>query len=379
MGIYKLSFKNFKRRKLRSALTMLGIVIGVTTLILLLGFGTGFKSSMQDQTKSMMGDIVITNSSAVAFMGSVQGDAYLNKNTVSRIKNMSQLYNFKEETQFTSAINGIPLIISGTNNWGQIKDQFKINGTSGVVINNYLAEKFGYKIGSKIKIKDKELIVTGIVDMKETVTTTEAGGTTMAEAGVMYLDIDKALPLNNNKVSSITASVKGDPETIKKEVENNINGTSVYTQSDFTKQIDDIMNGMLLFIGAIASIGLLVGIISIVNIMLVNVTERTREIGVLKAIGFTNREILGSILSEAGFLGFIASIVGVIIAALLMEIFILSFSQQPGMESMNLANMLPLWLVAGVIGGAAFLSVLAGLYPAWRASRLNVVEALRYE
>jgi putative ABC transport system permease protein len=372
LGIYKLSFKNFKRRKLRSALTMLGIVIGVTTLILLLGFSTGAKTYMIDQTESMMGDIVITNSSSVAFMGSVSGDAYLDKNAVSKIKNMSQLYNFKEDTQFTSTINGVPVMIAGTNNWDPIKDQFKINGTQGVVISKYLVNKFGYKIGSKIKIKDKEFTVTGIIDMSEV--------TNMGEVGMIYLDIDKALPLNNNKVMSITASVKGDPKAAKKEVENNINGTSAYTSSDFTKQIEDMMNGQMLFIGAIASIGLLVGIISIINIMLVNVAERTREIGVLKAIGFKNRSILGSILTEAGLLGFIGAIVGIIIAAILMEIGIVYFfSQQPGMESFSLANMLPLWLVAGVIGGAVILSVLAGLYPAWRASRLNVVEALRYE
>ncbi len=204
MGIYKLSFENFKRRKLRSALTMLGIIIGVTSLILLLGFGTGYKSSVQDQTKSMMGDIVIANSSAVAVMGSVQGDAYLNKNAVSKIKNISQLYNFKEETQFTSAINGIPLMIIGTNNWNQIKDQIKINGTPGVVINKYLADKFGYKIGSKIKIKDQELTVTGIFNM--------SGSINMGKAGIMYLDIDKSFSRNNNKISS----VKGDPEIVKK-------------------------------------------------------------------------------------------------------------------------------------------------------------------
>ncbi len=91
-------------------------------------------------------------------------------------------------------------------------------------------------------------------------------------------------------------------------------------------------NGMLLFIGAIASIGLLVGIIN--SKYHVNVTERTKEIGVLKAIGFTNRDILGSILTEAGLLGFMGALAGVITAALLM--FILSFSQQLGMESMIL-------------------------------------------
>ena len=354
---------------------MLGIIIGVTTLVLLMGAGTGMKVVANEQMSNMMGDIVITNGSSAAFMGSTSGDSYLDKNAVSQIKNISMLYNFKEESDFTSAINGTPILIIGTNNWDQVKDQININGTQGVVINKYLVDKLGYTIGSKIKIKDQELTVTGIIDMKETVSNT---GGAMAETGVIYTDIDKALPLNNNKISMITASVKGDPQVAKNEVEK-INGTSAYTQSDFFKQANDMINGIMLFIGAVASIGLLVGIISIVNIMLVNVTERTREIGVLKAIGFTNREILGSILAEAGLLGFIGAIIGVIIAAILMEIGLIYVSQQPGMQSLSLISMLPLWLVAGVITGATLLSVLAGLYPAWRASRLDVVEALRYE
>jgi putative ABC transport system permease protein len=139
------------------------------------------------------------------------------------------------------------------------------------------------------------------------------------------------------------------------------------------------MQTVTLFVSAIASVALLVGVISIVNIMLVNVSERTREIGVLKAIGFTNREILGSILTEAGFLGFMASVIGIIIAAILMETGITFYGPQLGMANISITQMLPLWLVAGVIAGATILSVLAGLYPAWRASRLNVVEALRYE
>ena len=197
--------------------------------------------------------------------------------------------------------------------------------------------------------------------------------------GIVILDADTALSMNDNKVSIITASVKGDPDTLKKKIESTINGTSAFTKTDLSNQVDSIMKTITLFVSAIASVALLVGVISIINIMLVNVSERTREIGVLKAIGFTNREILGSILAEAGLIGFIASIIGVVIAAVLMQIGIMLFAQQLGMDSINLAQMLPLWLVAGVIAGATGLSILAGLYPAWHASRLNVVEALRYE
>lgn len=359
MGIYSLSFKNLKRRKLRSALTMLGIVIGVATLVLLIGAGTGMQSYTKDQMESMAGDITIYNSSGGEY---ASGQYYLDSATVSKIKNMSQIYNVKEETSFSSDINKTTIYVAGVSDWNQVK----VNGTQGVVIDQTLVDKFGYKIGSKITIKDQKFTVTGTTKQK-----------TMM--GIVFLDIDKALPLNDNKVSSVSASARGDPETVKKEVESQVSGVTAMTQSDFTKQIDDMMNGIMLFIGAIASIGLIVGVISIVNIMLVNVTERTREIGVLKAIGFTNREVLGSILMEAGLLGFIGAMVGLILAAILLQLGIILFGAQLGMEDVSLAYMLPAWLVLAVVGGATLLSVLAGLYPAWRASRLNVVEALRYD
>lgn len=362
MSIYKLSFKNFKRRKLRSALTMLGIIIGVTALVVLMGLGSGIKSYMTEQTESMMGDVSIMNSSASAYMGST-GDSYINKQAVAKIKNMSKLYDIKETTQFKTELNHLPLFVIGMSDWNQIK----INGTPGVVVGKSLVDDYGYKIGSNITIKDKKFVITGT--SKE-----QSFG-----MGLVFLDINQALPLNDNKVSSITANTKEDPETVKKEIEAQVKGISALTQSDFTKQINTMMDGLMLFVGLIASIALLVGVISIINIMLVNVSERTREIGVLKAMGFTSREVLGSILAEAAILGFIASVIGVIVAAILMQVGIILFAAQLGLEDIQLMSMLPLWLIMSVIGGATFLSVLAGLYPAWRASRLNVVEALRYE
>ncbi len=363
MSIYTLSFKNFKRRKLRSALTMLGVIIGVTALVVLMGIGTGMTSYMKGQTDSLMGDVTITNSSGGSGIMGSTGNTFLSPDAVTKIENMSQLYNIKKETQFSSQISGMNIVVMGMSDWNQIK----INGTPGVVISKTIVDAFGYKIGSTITIKDQKLKVTGI---------TKEGGFGM---GLVFLDINKALPMNDNKVTSISANTKIDPETVKKAIESTVNGTTALTKSDYSKQIEGIMSAVTLFVGAIASVALLVGVISIINIMLVNVSERTREIGVLKAIGFTNREILGSILAEAGLLGFIASIMGIIVAAILMEIGIMTYAPQLGMENISLTQTLPLWLVAEVIGGATLLSVVAGLYPAWRASRLNVVEALRYE
>ena len=364
MSIYKLSFKNFKRRKLRSALTMLGVIIGVIALVVLMGISTGMTSYMKSQTETVMGDVTIVNSSGGSgFMGSTGANSYLNSKAVSKIKNMSHLYNFKEQTQFNSQLGNIPIVVVGTDQW----DQVKMNGTPGVVISKSIVDALGYKIGSNITIENKKLTVTGISN--------ESG----YGAGIVVLSMDKALQMNDGKMSIITANTKGDPDTVKKEIESTVNGTSAITKSDYSKQIDTMMNGVTMFVGAIASIALLVGVISIINIMLVNVSERTREIGVLKAIGFKNREILSSILTEAGLLGLLSAIVGGVVAAVILELGIMFLAPQYGISGIKLTQMLPLWLVAAVIGGATILSVLAGLYPAWRASKLNVVEALRYE
>ena len=360
MGIYSLSFKNLRRRKLRSILTMLGVVIGVTALVVLVGLTTGMTSYMKESTSGMMGDIMIMNSTGGGAIMSSPGSSFLDPKAVDQVKNMSQLYNIKEEVEFLTEFNGTQIYIVGTSDWGQVK----INGTPGVVVSKSM-EDMGYGIGDKITIKGQEMTITG---------TFSEGSMGM---GVVIMDASKALPMNDNKTTSLTANTRGDPEIIKTEVENTVNGTTASTKSDLSKQIDELMNGLTMFIGGIASIALLVGVISIVNIMLVNVTERTREIGVLKAIGFTNREVLGSILLESALIGFIGGIVGLIIAAVLLEAAIILFGQQIG--DLKLVSMLPLWLIASVLGGATGLSVLAGLYPAWRASRLNVVEALRNE
>ena len=82
---------------------------------------------------------------------------------------------------------------------------------------------------------------------------------------------------------------------------------------------------------------------------------------------------------EAGLLGFIGALIGLILAAILLQLAIIFLGPVLGMEDATLAQMLPIWLVLAVVGGATLLSILAGFYPAWRASRLNVVEALRYD
>lgn len=350
MDLYSLAFNNIRRRKLRSILTTLGIIIGVATIVMLLGVTTGVTSAIKDETNKYMYDVVVTPASST-------GSYLMDGQTASDIRNRSELYDFREVTVFSEDIKGDRLFFEGTNNWKDVKLK---TGTYGVVIYQSVADKYGYSIGSKIKVKNRELTVTGI--SKDT------------QSFYVFIDQAYAKQLAGNKVSAIYASTDGDPKTVSEEIERQINGISVETKSEKVNEVQEMTGQALLFTAIIASVALLVGIISVINTMLISVMERTKELGVLKAIGFTNWEIKGSILFESGLLGFSGGIVGVIfgIIGIIGIANVLKLTEY-------MYGMMPLWLILGVIVGSTLLSVLAGLYPAMRASKLNVVEALRNE
>lgn len=350
MDLYKLAFNNIRRKKLRSALTTLGIIIGVATIVVLLGMASGATSEVQAETSAYMYDVAI-------IPASTSGNLLMDTQTISKIRNFPGLHDFREVTIFNENVNGTRINYEGTNDWKKIKIK---NGTPGIVVNQALADKFGYGVGSKIKVKNQELTVTGI----------SAG----EGAIYVYLNQDIAKQLADNKVSAIYARADGDPKAAADNIEKQITGVSVDTKSEKVAKVQEMNNQAMMFIGLIASIALIVGIISVINTMLISVMERTRELGVLKAIGFTNWEIKGSILFESGLLGLIGAIAGVILGILCIFAIasMLHFTE-------SISGMMPLWLIGGVIIGATLLSILAGLYPAMRASKLNVVEALRYD
>lgn len=350
MDLYKLAFNNIRRKKLRSALTTLGIIIGVATIVVLLGMASGATSEVQAETNAYMYDILV-------MPASTSGNLLMDSQTISKVRNYPGLYDFREVTVFNEDINGTRVNFEGTNDWKKMKLK---SGTPGVVINQAVADKFGYTIGSKIKVKNQDLTITGI--SKE------------EPALYVYINQDTAKQLTDNKVSAIYARVNGDPKVVSDDIEKQINGVSVETKSEKVAKVQEMNSQAMMFIGLIASISLIVGIISVINTMLISVMERTRELGVLKAIGFTNWEIKGSILFESGLLGLLGGIMGVLlgIVGIFIAANLLKFSE-------SISSMMPLWLIVGVIIGATLLSILAGLYPAIKASRLNVVEALRYD
>jgi len=152
---------------------------------------------------------------------------------------------------------------------------------------------------------------------------------------------------------------------------NSVFGSQI-TENQLVDRLEKFLIKSVYVLDGLASIALLVGVMGIMNTMGFNLSERTQEIGILKSIGFTQKQIFLTCTLEAGLLGLIGSVVGVIVGPICIWI-ILTFID-PNLFSI----IFPFWLIPGIIIITTILSLILGLYPAWLTSNTNIVEALRY-
>ena len=192
---------------------------------------------------------------------------------------------------------------------------------------------------------------------------------------------EKLYPDEDEGYSStiITVDDINELETVQQDIEDRINRKdeliTVFATNMITESIDSVFDAISLFLMGIGSISLLVAGVSILNVMLMSTMERTKEIGVMKAVGASRKDILKMFLLEALFLGVAASLIGGLLT-LGGSYMIISFIMDDSAYILKFSNII--YILEGVFFGVGT-SLLGGMYPAWKASRMKPLDALRYE
>jgi putative ABC transport system permease protein len=393
------ALRALRANKMRSLLTMLGVIIGVGSVILLVSLGSGARSEITTTIQGLGSNLIIVVPFKMELGGSFmqQGAPQFatNKFTLKTIDEIGKAVGDPDavsaEIQRSMYIKGkdnrfFGMILGTKSNEFDLRDIKTMSGRyftraeedSGrmvIVLGKTAADTLfpdQNPVGQYVTIKGRRVKVIGIQEIK--------GKTLMFDQDALsWMPITSAIKLfgtsNPNNIivkATTTDSVLPDARKIKDELGKQLSSDefSVITQSDILSFAQNITKILTYLLGGLAGISLLVGGIGIMNIMLVSVTERTREIGIRKAVGAKTRDILLQFLVEAVTLSLLGGTIGVLLAVLGAVLYTALF---------HLKAQVTVWIVLMAFVFSMLVGVFFGVYPARKASRLDPIESLRYE
>jgi len=393
-----LALRSIRRNLMRSFLTILGIVIGVAAVITMVTLGNGATQSVSDQISSMGSNLLIVlpgqrfgpGAEAGAPFKSADIEAIRNQITSARLvapivsKSATAVY---QANNWSTAVTGTTNDYFEAGNWEiaagrTFTEAEEKSGKAVCVVGETVRDKlFGRQnpVGSEIRIKQFACEVIGLLKAKGQ----SSMGSDQDDSVVMPLRTVQRRLSGNQDINRLTISVKEGASidaakaqlTLLLRERRNIaeNEDDDFRVMD-TRQIAETLTSttkiLTMLLGAVAAVSLLVGGIGIMNIMLVSVTERTREIGIRLAIGALEREVLLQFLIEAVVLSSLGGLIGIAIATA-ASIFLAGLMDVPYLFDPSI-NLLSFFFSAAI-------GVIFGFFPARRAAHLNPIEALRHE
>jgi putative ABC transport system permease protein len=392
--------------KLRSFLTILGIVIGVAAVITLMSVGKGAEASILSNIESMGSNLITIRPGAFTFGGVRGAGGAANTLTMEDAEAISQQVSNISAVAPSSSSN-LQLVVGGENTNSQVtgvtteympvnnmkiatgaffsEDEYQ-RGTKVAVLGSNIAETlFGSAspIGEQMRMGTIIVRVIGVLESKGGMMNSSDDAIFIPLTAMQQTVAQPRTAQGERIVSSISLTVSDEKKAdqVTEEITSLLrtrhrlatgadNDFNVMSMEEIASTLSEAMGTMTLLLGAIAAISLLVGGIGVMNIMLVSVLERTREIGIRKALGAREHDIWIQFLIEAAFLTLAGGIIGVVVGWVVSYI----ISSMGLMTTLVTADIVILAVSVSVGIGLFF-----GFYPAWNASRLNPIEALRSE
>lgn len=405
---FRIALRALAANKLRSGLTMLGIIIGVGSVVALMAIGSGASADITSRVESIGSNLLTVSAGRLQFgpggpQSGLQSFLYFSDYELlaaNLTKVASVVPVFQSNTTVTQGKNTVTVGVTGTTpDYAQARSYTVAKGrfiaqadrdsvARVAVLGSQTADDlFGTlnPLDRTIKIDGVAFQVVGVLESK--------GGSSFGNADELiivpletgYKKLFGANAVVNSKLRlssiSISVSTPDDVDAVTTQTERLLRRAhklgltddldfTVQSQTDLLESVSSISTTLTIFLGAIAGISLLVGGIGVMNIMLVSVTERTREIGLRKAVGARRLTILFQFLVETLVLSLMGGILGIAIGWAVAE-----GVSQAGLITTQVTPS----SIALAFGFSAAVGAFFGIYPAWRASRLRPIEALRYE
>ncbi|CAN5245564.1 ABC transporter permease [soil metagenome] len=407
---FKMAIATLRSNKLRSFLTVIGVIIGVITVMLISSIISGITVAVEKQVESFgTNSIFLFKFDRSFHVGRPSRELRMRKPlTVEDAEALKKLPTIETAVPILDVSSnrwGAKILVTGKN--GKTSSAVQLKGTTPdiekttietllegrwfvesesdtkedvcligqAVVDSYFP--FGSPIGGKIEIGGREFRVIGVLEKKEQL----FGGGNNDQSNVIYMPLGAALRLKPyaEELFILAVAKDGMLDTAKDQVQDLLrvrrqvpfgepNNFAMDTAASIIDTFKSITANVFLVMIVISSIGLMIGGIGVMNIMLVSVTERTREIGIRKAIGAKQSDILMQFLIEAATLTGFGGLVGLAIGWALSFLIALVFP-----------SYVPLW--APILGFFASVGIglVFGIFPAWKAARLDPIESLRYE